>query len=84
MTPQPRTRWRVQVILSLAILVLAVTGTINWLLPRGGSVRTLRHLLRWIHEGAAVGFLMVLAAHLYCQWPALRRNLARFGPWGRD
>lgn len=84
MTIGQRTRWRVQVLLFLAITILAVTGAINWLLPRGGSGRTLRHLLRWVHEGAAVGFLGLLAAHLYCQWHTCRRNLTRFGFWGRD
>lgn len=83
MTWQPRTRWRMQVLLFLATVVLAVTGLVNWLLPHGGNLRALRHLLRWVHEGAAVGFLALLAAHLYCQWPALRRNLTRFGLWGR-
>jgi len=83
-TLRPQTRWRMQVLLFLAIVVLAVTGLINWILPRGGSLRGLRHLLRWIHEGAALGFMVFLAAHLYCQWNAVRRNLKRFGLWGRD
>ena len=84
MTLRPQTRWRMQVLLFLAIVVLAVTGLINWILPRGGSLRGLRHLLRWIHEGAALGFMVFLASHLYCQWNAVRRNLKRFGLWGRD
>jgi hypothetical protein len=64
------------------ITVLAATGLINWLLPRGGEVRASRHLLRWIHEAAAAGFLTLVAAHVYFQWEAIRRNLRRFGLWG--
>lgn len=84
MTIQRRTRWRAQVLLFLTITVLAVTGLINWLLPRGGGPQALRHLLRWIHEGAALGFVGFLAAHLWFQWGAIRRNLNRYGLWGRD
>ena len=80
----PRNRWRMQVFLLLTVAVLAVTGLVNWLLPRGGAIRTLRHLLRWIHEGAAIGFLVLIAFHLHFQTAALRRNLHRFGLWGRD
>jgi hypothetical protein len=80
----PRNRWRMQVLLLLTIALLAVTGLVNWLLPHGGAIRTLRHLLRWVHEGAAIGFLALLAFHLYSQTAALRRNLHRFGFWGRD
>ena len=64
--------------------LLAITGLINWLLPRGSEARALRHVLRWIHEGAAVGFLTFVAAHLYCQLEMIRRNLRRFNLWGRD
>jgi hypothetical protein len=79
-----RNRWRMQVLLLFTVAMLAVTGLVNWLLPHGGATRALRHLLRWIHEGAATGFLALLAFHLYFQTSALRRNLHRFGLWGRD
>jgi len=78
------TRWRAQVVLMLTIAVLAVTGLINWLLPAGPALRSLRHLLRWIHEAAALGFVTFLGVHLYVQWDAIRRNLRRFGLWGPD
>jgi cytochrome b subunit of formate dehydrogenase len=84
MMMKQRTCSRMQVLLFLMITVLAITGLINWLLPRGGEARALRHLLRWIHEGAAVGFLTFVAAHLYCQLEMIRRNLRRFSLWGRD
>jgi hypothetical protein len=66
----------------LMVLVLTVTGLINWLLPHDGAHRALRHLLRWIHEGAAIGFLSLMAAHLYFRSDAIRRHLRRFGLWG--
>jgi cytochrome b subunit of formate dehydrogenase len=75
-------RWRAQVLLMLAITVLAVTGLINWLLPAGPTLRSLRHLMRWIHEGAALGFVTFLGVHLYFQWATIRRNLRLFGLWG--
>ena len=83
MTMTRRNRWRAQVLLLMTIVILAVTGLINWLLPQGGAARPLRHLLRWIHEGAALGFVAFLGAHLYHQWDAIQRNLRRFGLWGR-
>jgi thiosulfate reductase cytochrome b subunit len=76
-------RWRAQVLLMLTIAVLAVTGLINWLLPTGPALRSLRHLLRWIHEAAALGFVAFLGVHLYFQWGAIRHNLHRFGLWRR-
>ena len=77
-------RWRAQVLLMLTIAVLAVTGLINWLLPAGPTLRSLRHFIRWIHEAAALGFVTFLGVHLYMQWEAIRRNLRRFGLWGSD
>jgi len=77
-------RWRAQVLLMLAIAVLAVTGLINWLLPAGPTLRSLRHFIRWIHEAAALGFVTFLGVHLYMQWEAIRRNLRRFGFWGPE
>lgn len=77
-------RWRAQVMLFLTVVILAVTGLINWLLPQGGAARNLRHLLRWIHEGAALGFVALLAVHLSSQWDAIRRSLRRFGLWGKE
>ena len=79
-----QTRWRAQVLLMLMIAVLAVTGLINWLLPTGPTLRSLRHFIRWIHEAAALGFVTFLGVHLYVQWDAIRRNLHRFGFWGSD
>jgi thiosulfate reductase cytochrome b subunit len=76
-------RWRAQVLLMLTIAVLAFTGLINWLLPTGPALRSLRHLLRWIHEVAALGFVTFLGVHLYFQWDAILRNLHRFGIWRR-
>jgi thiosulfate reductase cytochrome b subunit len=77
-------RWRAQVLLLSTIVVLAVTGLINWLLPAGPPLRSLRHFLRWIHEAAALGFVAFLGVHLYVQWEAIQRNLRRFGLWGRS
>lgn len=84
MTNKRHNRWRAQVLLAMMITVLAVTGLTSWLLPPGGAARSIRHLLRWIHEAAALGFLTLLAFHLYCHWEAIRQNLRRFGLWGRD
>jgi hypothetical protein len=67
----------------LAVLsILAATGLINWLLPRGGG-QPLRHLLRWIHEGAAVVFVVLILWHLGLHVDYLKRGWKRFGPFGK-
>lgn len=83
MPPKPLTRWRMQILLAMTIMLLAATGLFLWWLPGGGADRALRHLLRWIHEGTAIAFLLLVAAHLYDRWEGIRRNLRRFGFWGR-
>lgn len=75
--------WVVNVASFVLFLILSITGLANWLLlPRGYETRvryliTIRHLLRDIHEWAALGFIIIIAIHLFMHWPYIKGNLKR-------
>jgi hypothetical protein len=79
------TLWYVNVASFLIFVLLAVTGTINWLvLPRGyesgsGTLRALRHVLCEVHAWAAVLFAVVVMVHLVLHWGYVRANLKQYG-----
>jgi hypothetical protein len=76
--------WRINVWSFWALALLAATGLLQWLLPRGpGSTTFLRHLLRWVHEAGAVAFLILIGLHLWRHGDYIRRNLERYGIFGR-
>ncbi len=76
--------WVVNLISFLLFSLLGVTGLINWLLlPRGARsgdfLIGLRHFLRDVHEWAALGFMIVVAIHLFLHWGYIKINLKRYG-----
>jgi len=77
--------WRINVWSFLILLVLASTGLLQWLLPHGPSgTAALRHLLRWVHEAAAVVFLLLIGGHLWQHGEYIRRHIARYGFFGHQ
>ena len=77
------TRWLVNVISAVLIVVLATTGLMNWLvLPRGGGAGFLagtRHFLRDIHEWTAVLFMVAVCFHVALHWGYVKTNLKKTG-----
>ena len=76
--------WVVNVISFVLFVLLALTGLINWILPRGyeavkgGFLYSFRHLTRETHEWLAVMFIVVVAAHIYLHWGYIRANLKKY------
>lgn len=77
--------WVVNVISFLLFSFLGITGLINWLLlPRGpglggGFLIGLRHFLRDVHQWAALGFIIMVAIHLFLHWGYIKIHLKRYG-----
>jgi len=83
-SPQALKRWMVNVISFVLFSLLAVTGLLNWLLPRGyrgggGFLQGLHHAVREIHQLTAVLFVIVVLVHLALHWTYIRSNLQRQG-----
>jgi hypothetical protein len=74
-----RRLWCVNVASFLALSLLAVTGLVNWLLPRGGGPNALRHALVAVHRWAAVAFLVLVVLHVILHWGYVKANLRRGG-----
>jgi hypothetical protein len=78
------TMWGVNVLAFIFLVVLTLTGLINWLvLPRGyagsGGLVSLRHFLRDVHEWTALLFLISIAIHWALHWTYIKSNLKRHG-----
>ena len=77
--------WVVNLISFLLFSFLGVTGLINWfLLPRGpraegGLLIGMRHFLRDVHQWASLGFIIVVAIHLFLHWGYIKTHLKRYG-----
>ncbi len=77
--------WLVNIFSFILFSILTITGLINWaILPRGprsndGFLITLRHFFRDVHEWAALGFIILVAIHLFLHWGYIRTNLKRYG-----
>ncbi len=76
--------WYVNATSFVLFVILAFTGIINWLLPRGyetGSkfLISTRHFFRDIHEWTAVLFIFVMIIHLALHWPYVMNNLKKYG-----
>jgi hypothetical protein len=77
--------WVVNVISFILLIVLSVTGLLNWLvLPRGYEARgsllvALRHFFTAVHEWAALIFIIVTAFHLVLHWSYIKSNLKKYG-----
>ena len=80
--------WTVNVVSFSLLLLVWVTGLVNWLLlphgagPPAGVGRTLRHLLREFHAWTAVVFCLLCALHLGLHWEYVRARLKRAGLFG--
>ncbi|MGD8241491.1 MAG: DUF4405 domain-containing protein [Desulfobacterales bacterium] len=77
-----RLRWRINMGSIGALAVLSASGLINWLLPHGGG-NPLRHFFRWIHEGAAILFIVLIIWHLGLHAAYLKQGWQRFGLFGK-
>ena len=82
-TDKARKLWTVNVIAFILLAILALTGTINWLLlPRGyqagGALVSLRHFLRDVHAWSAVFFIISMLVHWSLHWSYLQNNLKRY------
>jgi|WetSurMetagenome_2_1015567.scaffolds.fasta_scaffold05514_2 hypothetical protein len=76
--------WLVNIVSLFLLLLLCVTGFINWLvLPRGyeathGFLFGLRHFLIGIHQWTAILFVIAIAIHIAFHWGYVRANLKKF------
>ena len=77
--------WTVNVISFILLIILFITGLLNWLvLPRGyeargGFLTSLRHFFIAIHEWAAMIFMVLIAVHIVLHWPYIKSNLKKYG-----
>ena len=77
--------WTVNVISFILFVILCSTGLINWLvLPRGYQARgdflvSLRHFFIAIHEWTGLIFMVMIAIHIFLNWPYIKLNLKKYG-----
>jgi hypothetical protein len=77
--------WVVNIISFILLMVLAVTGLINWLLvpggyrTEGGFMMSLRHFLREIHEWTGLFFIIIILIHIMLHWSYIKSNLKKYG-----
>ena len=77
--------WTVNVISFILLIILFITGLLNWLvLPKGYEARgsfsvSLRHFFIAIHEWAAMIFMVLIAVHIVLHWPYIKSNLKKYG-----
>lgn len=79
-------RWGVNVVTFVFLVILAVTGLINWLLlPRGGyhggenALVAVRHFLLEVHQWTALLFIISIVVHWVLHWNYIKANLRRHG-----
>ena len=72
-------RWAVNVIAFVLFALQALTGLVAWLLPRGGGVGSLRHLMHDAHLAAGALLVVVIAVHLALHWAYILESLKRSG-----
>ncbi len=76
--------WIVNVVSFILLMMLSITGLVNWLLlPKGYEARgsfliTLRHLFIEIHEWTAVVFLVTIFIHIVLHWSYVKTNLKKY------
>lgn len=78
--------WWVNVMAFVLLVVLVITGLINWLvLPPGGyrggenALAAARHFMRGVHQWTSLLFIIVMAVHWALHWKYIRSNLQRHG-----
>jgi hypothetical protein len=80
---QQRSRqlWLVNAASFILLTLLAVSGLLNWMLPRGpetrGALAGLRHFLVDFHGWTALFFSVTIAIHLALHWSYIQANLNR-------
>ncbi len=74
--------WTVNVIAFVLLAVLALTGLINWLLPRGyqagGFMVSFRHFMQDVHAWTALFFIISMLAHWSLHWGYIQTQLKRY------
>jgi len=67
----------------ILFILLAATGILNWLLPRGyeggGFLVSVRHFMRDIHEWAGFIFIIFGIIHIVVHWTYIKNNLKKYG-----
>jgi membrane protein implicated in regulation of membrane protease activity len=77
--------WLVNIVSLFLLLLLCMTGFLNWLaLPRGygatqGFLLSLRHFLLGVHQWSATLFVITIAIHITFHWGYIRANLKKKG-----
>ena len=76
--------WLINVVSFILVMILSMTGLINWLLlPKGYEARgsfliSLRHFFREIHEWTALAFMVTIAIHIVLHWSYVKANLKKY------
>jgi len=76
--------WIVNVVSFILLMMLSITGLVNWLLlPKGYEARgsfliTLRHLFVEIHEWTAVVFLVTIFIHIVLHRSYVKTSLKKY------
>ena len=76
--------WLINVVSFILVMILSMTGLINWLLlPKGYEARgsfliSLRHFFREIHEWTALAFMVTIAIHIILHWSYVKANLKKY------
>lgn len=79
---QSASRWVVNVLCFVLVLLLLLTGVINWFLPGGHqapgtALPVVRHFIKQVHQMAALLFLAALTVHLWQHGAYIRAQLKR-------
>ena len=73
--------WVINVTSFTLLMILSVTGLINWLiLPKGFEARgsflvSIRHFFITVHEWTALIFIIVIAIHIGLHWKYVKANI---------
>lgn len=75
-------RWILNIVLFILVVLLSVTGLINWVLPGGGAPAAgigsfIHHFTKEVHEVAAVLFMAAVFIHIWLHWAYVTTHLKR-------
>jgi TRAP-type mannitol/chloroaromatic compound transport system permease small subunit len=75
------TRWVVNLVSFILLVLLALTGLASWWLPHGAGagIQTLRHFLHSVHRTGAVFFIAAIGIHIWLHWGYVRQRLMTLG-----
>lgn len=75
--------WFINVVNMVLFVLLAVTGVINWLLPKGHGAESflisLKHFMRDVHEWTGFIFIIFGIIHIVVHWTYIKINLNKYG-----